>query len=257
MYLFIAAILTFFLRPIVWVGLFLLKGMFTKPKRNKTNQRYFYYAFATLFIFTNPIVFNFFEKIWEAPPVSMYQLTTYDVAVLLGGVQEFGTQEVDDRLLAPSTSGRVTTTVELFHLGKIKHIIITSGDAAILKQKYEPEAPFLKNAMIRMGIPDSCITVESASTTTRENAIFTKQILEKRGDKSVLLITSAQHIPRGYACFSKAGVNCAAFPTDTWAEEITTQPKTYFTPNAKYLFYWQALLKEWVGYVIYKIKGDI
>ncbi len=257
MYLIISAFISFLIRPIVWVGLILLKGIFTKPQRNKSNNRYLWFALLVLFLFSNPLIFRVFSKLWEAPPVSMYQLTTYDVAVVLGGMQEFGTQDVDDRLIAPSVPGRVTTTVELFHLGKIKNIIITSGDAAIMKQKFEPEAPYIKNVLLRMGVPDSCIIVEGLSKTTRENALFTKEIIEKNNYKSVLLITSAQHMPRSFACFAKVGVNCAAFPTDVWTEEITTQPRSYLTPNAKYLMYWQSLLREWVGYVVYKIKGDI
>ena len=257
MYLLTSAIVTFFLRPITWIFIILLVGIFKKQKRNQSNNRYFWYAGIVLFLFTNPLFFNLFSRFWEAKSVSMYSLSTYDVGVILGGMQEFGTQEVDDRFIAPSVAGRLTTTVELYHLGKLKNIIITSGDAAIMKQKFEPEAPFLKNVLIRMGVPDSVIIVEGESKTTRENAVFTQKIIEKQGFKSVLLLTSAQHMPRSYACFSKVGVNCAAFPTDPWTEEITTQPRTYISPNAKYLMYWQALLKEWVGYVVYKIKGDI
>ncbi len=257
MYLIISAFVSFLIRPIIWIFIFILRGIFVKPQRNRNNNRYFWCAGLLLFLFSNPLFFNFFSGLWETPPVSMYSLSTYDVGVILGGVQEFGTHEVDDRLITPSVSGRITTSVELYHLGKLKHIIITGGDAAVMKSKSEPEAPLVKNAMIRMGVPDTVIIVEDAATTTRENAVFSQKIIEKKGFKSVLLLTSAQHMPRSYACFSKVGVDCAAFPTDPWTEEITTQPRSFISPNAKYLIYWQSLLREWVGYVAYKIKGDI
>jgi uncharacterized SAM-binding protein YcdF (DUF218 family) len=257
MYLIVSAFVSFLLRPITWIFIILLRGIFAKPQRNRNNNRYFWYAGTVLFLFTNPLFFNFFSYRWETPPVSMYKLSTYDVGVILGGIQEFGTQEVDDRLIAPSVSGRVTTSVELYHLGKLKHIIIAGGDAATMKSKSELEAPFIKNALIRMGVPDSVIIIENASTTTRENAVFTQKIIAEKGFKSVLLLTSANHMPRSYACFSKVGVNCAAFPTDPWTEELTTQPRSFISPNAKFLTYWQHLLREWVGYVVYKIKGEV
>jgi uncharacterized SAM-binding protein YcdF (DUF218 family) len=254
MYFLISKILTFFLKPIVWIFLCLIRGLFSKDK--KVLKKYALYSLLILFFFTQPFIFSKFFSTWEYPPTSMYSLPQYDYAILLGGVQEFATKDVDDRLLAPDCSGRLTTTVELFHLGKIKKIIITGGDAALFKGFSEPEAPFLKKVMMRMGVPDSVILVENASRNTYENAIFTKNIVEKENkNTSFLLITSGFHMKRSLKTFQKAGFVCTPFSTDILTEELDAQPKSYFSPDAKFLDYWGKILKEWVGYLTYWAKG--
>lgn len=252
MYFLISKIISFFLKPVIWIFLCLLCSFFSKDK--KIVRKYSIFSLLILFVFTQPLIFRYLGATWEYPPTSMHNLPNYDYAIVLGGIQDFAISKVDDRLLSPNTSGRLTTTVELYHLGKIKKIIITGGDAAIFKGISEPEAPFMKNILIRMGVPDSVIIVENAAKNTFENAVFSKNIIEKE-KASILLITSGFHMRRSFKTFQKAGLNCTPFSTDIWTEEISAQPKSYFSPDAKYLEYWQKIFKEWVGYWTYWAKG--
>jgi uncharacterized SAM-binding protein YcdF (DUF218 family) len=58
---------------------------------------------------------------------------------------------------------------------------------------------------MEMGIPGKDIIEECGSKDTSENARYTKQIIEKRGFKSPILVTSAYHMKRAVFLFEKQG----------------------------------------------------
>jgi uncharacterized SAM-binding protein YcdF (DUF218 family) len=134
--------------------------------------------------------------------------------------------------------------------------LITSGDGAVFRKVAEPEADLVKTFLLRMGIPEEDILIENKSKNTRENAIFTKKMLDETyPNAKCLLITSASHLSRSMGCFAKAGLYCTPFATDHKAERITNEPRTWLTPDAEYMLFWQFMIKEWIGIVVYKMVG--
>ena len=71
--------------------------------------------------------------------------------------------------------------------------------------------PAITNFLVAEGIPPSSIIVEDASTSTRENAINTAQLIQNLPGKRVLL-TSDFHMFRALRTFRKAGVDAAPMP---------------------------------------------
>jgi uncharacterized SAM-binding protein YcdF (DUF218 family) len=57
--------------------------------------------------------------------------------------------------------------------------------------------PRLSAELVEWGVPRTAILVDARSRTTRENAVETERILTARGARSLLLVTSALHMPRG------------------------------------------------------------
>jgi uncharacterized SAM-binding protein YcdF (DUF218 family) len=100
---------------------------------------------------------------------------TADAIVLLGG----GSYE------------RPTRAAELFKEHAAPKIIITgAGDNEINR-----------HLLLKAGIPASAIRVESASKSTKENALFTIPLLREEHATNVILVTSWYHSRRVLKCF--------------------------------------------------------
>ena len=108
----------------------------------------------------------------------------------------------------------------------------------------------------KYGIPEKDIIIESESNNTRENAIFSKIILDKQLPAGkFLLITSAFHMRRAIGCFSKAGVQTDYYSTDRYSGMRSFEIDNLLIPNAASMMHWQMLIHEMIGFVVYKISG--
>jgi len=104
-------------------------------------------------------------------------------------------------------------------------------------------------------IPPAAIQIESGSINTRENATRSYQALAPRGIRRILLVTSAMHMPRAAGAFRKAGFEVTAVPADFrsgWGESTTLEK---LQPSANNLVNCDAALHEWLGIVIYRLRG--
>jgi uncharacterized SAM-binding protein YcdF (DUF218 family) len=69
----------------------------------------------------------------------------------------------------------------------------------------------MRNLLIAEGLPPQIIVSEDRSTSTRENALFTRQLLaDDPGSK--ILLTSDFHMFRAYRAFRKAGMQVTPSP---------------------------------------------
>lgn len=62
------------------------------------------------------------------------------------------------------------------------------------------------------GVPATAIVREGRSLSTRENAVYTAELLHKHTGETVVLLTSDFHMRRAVACFRKAGVKVLPRP---------------------------------------------
>jgi uncharacterized SAM-binding protein YcdF (DUF218 family) len=98
---------------------------------------------------------------------------------------------------------------------------------------------------------------------TYENAVNVRKILESRGIKKVLLVTSAMHTPRSLKIFQRQGVEVIPAPTDfivsrSDLEELIATPKSTILnlfPTADNLNDFTNALKEYIGYLVYALRG--
>lgn len=206
--------------------------------------------FALLF-FTNPLISNFFMKSWEKEPVLFKNLQKHQYGVLLTGVTSME-KYPSDRVHFNKGADRVIHTIELYKRGLIEKIIVTGGSGAIL-QSYQSESENLKTVLIQAGIPESDITLEKKARNTAENARYTKELIGT--DSKIILITSAFHMRRSIACFNKNGMNVTAFSTDYYSVYYSWTPEGWLIPSINSLSNWDILIKEWMGFVAYKMKG--
>jgi uncharacterized SAM-binding protein YcdF (DUF218 family) len=95
---------------------------------------------------------------------------------------------------------------ELFLEGWAPLLMFSGGLGAITKQFWsEPEAEQFAAIAVRMGVPRECILIESRSTNTGENVLFTKRLLAERHlDLHKFIVVQKPYMERrSYATFKK------------------------------------------------------
>lgn len=145
-----------------------------------------------LFVTFSPVV------PWFAARLA-YQWTDSDgdVLIVLGG----GTIEDGDTKVADVTSyWRSVYSANAWKSGHFQKVILTGNSTPEMR-------PFL----LAQGVPEDAIIVEARSLSTRENALFTKQLLNLYPGKRVLL-TSDFHMYRAARTFAKVGIEVIPRP---------------------------------------------
>ncbi|TPE44469.1 YdcF family protein [Pontibacter mangrovi] len=252
MFFILSKTLDFLLLPIVWVLLLLFLAVFLKSAIWR--RRCLLGALAMLLLLSNPFLANLAWRAWEARPVPVREVGTYDVAVLLTGVTEYH-PEATDRVHTKKGADRFLHTLQLYRLGKVNKILITGGKGFLMDEMV-PEAEQLKRIMLQAGVPEEDLIVETGAVNTRENALNTAKILQQHPEwQKVLLVTSAFHMRRAAGCFTKAGVTFDSYPTDFYSSAPIYTPDYMIIPNAVAFEGWQHLVHEIAGYVVYKVLG--
>lgn len=253
MFFILSKTLFFLLTPINWIVGLLLYSFF--GKHEKRTRRAFKLGLMILIILSNPFLSNTVFKWWEDEAVPVAKLEgVYDIAIVLGGFADVN-EYPRDRLHLGEAADRLTNALELYKIGKVRKILITSGSAMVVGEKVS-EGKITGDFLSRIGIPESDVIIEPNSRNTHENAIYTAKIIkEQHPNARCLLITSAFHFPRAGRAFKKAGVTFTPYPTDILSNNFKATPSQLILPSVGSLNTWQMLIKEWVGLAAYKVLG--
>lgn len=104
-------------------------------------------------------------------------------------------------VLAGEETERVEYGAKLFRDGWArKDKVIMAGGPLVWKYSW---ASLMQDHAVYLGIPKNAILLEDKSRTTEEDAIFTKEIMNKHGYKSCILVTSPYHSRRAFRIFAK------------------------------------------------------
>jgi uncharacterized SAM-binding protein YcdF (DUF218 family) len=251
MFFILSKILFFLITPIFWILALLIFSIFSKNQ--KTRKWALAIDIILLLLFTNYFIFNTVDKHWETPSgkASMVK-EKYEYGVILGGMTS--SNQITGITTYSECIDRLLQGIVLYRQGTIKKILITSGSGMVMGKEVK-EAIILKGLCVELGIPGKDIVIETNSRNTRENAVFTREILNNYNQK-ILLITSAFHMRRAAGCFKKAGFKFDTFSTDP-LEISVLGIDDYFIPKADPLTKWNVIIKEWIGFASYKVVGYI
>jgi uncharacterized SAM-binding protein YcdF (DUF218 family) len=217
-------------------------------------------ALLLLVAVSSPFVANQLIGTLEAwyPPPSIGPADRYDAIVVLGGgIEDQGTLRPTVELTSYSRN-RTTCGVDLYLKGYAPRLVLTGGDASVFGSRPK-DAPEMKRWAHRLGVPKDAILTEEEARTTYENATGTRRLL---GPASILLVSSASHLPRATALFAKQGFRvtpapCAYVsqnkPGDSWNGLNLFD----FLPNDRALQSSQDAIAEVVGFAVYWMTGKI
>jgi len=144
---------------------------------------------AYLLLFYTPLVWFLARPLKISQPAK----TADCIVVLGGGVGESGRA-------GQGYEERVQHAVDLYERGFARNIIFSSGYSYAFK-----ETMVMKALAVSLGIPERVIILENQAANTYQNVLFTKDILNKNGWDSMLLISSPYHMRRVWFVFKKIG----------------------------------------------------
>ncbi len=250
-------LLDFIINPFYWViGCFIL-GLAGKHFSKKWGKWLLVKGVVLLVLFTNPMLVNEVMRKWEIQPYPEDQIPAdCKIGVLMGGSMRHY-DENSGRPVYSHSADRLLQTLSLYNSGKVNTIVLTGGSGQVFMPHHR-ESAYIKEVLKKSGVPDSLVIIENNSRNTFENASYTTTVLKQKGIKGkVLLITSAFHMRRSLACFTKAGLHPVPFPVDPRSVPFTWQPSRTFMPDAYAFVLWNQLIHEWIGMIVYKTAGYI
>lgn len=92
--------------------------------------------------------------------------------------------------------------------------------------------------------------LEQKAKTTKENALFSRNILEKQGIQRIILVTNQWHMQRARMLFEQQGFEVLPASVGAGATpETYGMNLMYFVPQAGAMHSNMLALKEWIGYL--------
>ena len=251
MFSFLAFLVT---TPVTFILLPLLIGLIIKNRKWKRGL----YATAILLalIFTNTLLLKKAEEQWyKEYDRPLPEGKTYKYGIVLGGYSFWDWER--NRPEFSEIADRLTEGIRLYKCGKIEKLVLAS-DGSIFQSKdgrgLQGNPQGMMKYLNELGIPKEDIIMETLANNTRENVTFTQKLLGKEMDTaSVVIITSAVHMKRSVNAFQAEGIYPDYYITDTWVD--VKGQSISFMPSVGTLSQWPELLHEWIGYIMYKLKG--
>jgi uncharacterized SAM-binding protein YcdF (DUF218 family) len=154
-------------------------------------------ALAYLLVFQTPLVW------WLAEPlrVSAAPTAADAIVVFAGGVGESGRA-------GGGFQERVTRAIELYRAGHAPRMVFSSGFIFTMR-----EAEVMKAVAVANGVPAEAILLEESASNTHDNVAFTKRILDERGWRRVLLVSSPYHMRRALLTWRRLAPEVTVIPT--------------------------------------------
>ena len=198
---------------------------------------------------------------WQYSPPAV--LLHADAIVLLGGGEEpltppqplAGVNEAGDRIIYAAW---------LYQQGAAPHVLASGGIVGVDGPAVQSGAESMAQLLSIMGVPPAAVWQESRSRNTYENAVESKKLLDAEGIRRIILVTSALHMPRARAIFSRQGFDVIPAPTDytvtaaAWDYYLTPDPAIQvfnLLPTTEALDNTIGALKEYMGLVVYRLRG--
>lgn len=143
--------------------------------------------------------------------IDQQQLQEHGVALVLG---------TSHRMISgvpnPFFENRIATAADLYKNGKVVHFIL-SGDN---RTRYYNEPMEMKKALMKLGVPDSVITLDHAGLRTLDSIVRCKEIF---GQSNIIIITQPFHSYRALFISDYYHIDAVALVAKEPSQQIAAQ----------------------------------
>jgi uncharacterized SAM-binding protein YcdF (DUF218 family) len=211
------------------------------------------FALITLWVLSLPVTSDTLWRALEQHAVrpSVEGVAPVQAIVVLSGMAR--TVKADKGLVNEwaEASDRFWAGLELYQAGKAPRLLFTGGKMPWDKTT-QTEGDWLFEQALKQGVPRSAMAVTSDVQNTADEARATAALLPKGA--SIVLVTSAFHMPRSRMLFEKQGLEVTAFPVDFQVAERESTLMD-FLPAAYALEDSSSAVREWLGRFYYWVRS--
>jgi uncharacterized SAM-binding protein YcdF (DUF218 family) len=245
----------FLTQPLAWVALLLLVGLLLAPRRPRWAMRAHTMALVFLLLLGwEPLPDAALRHLEAQYPVARpdQDWSAYAGVIVLGGALEPAyVWTVPGQSALNDAAERMTEVAPLVRQQPQLKVLFTGGEGELFATGLS-EAERARLFFQGQGLPSAKLLLESASRTTYDNAVMSKQLPGVDATKPWLLLTSAYHMPRSMAAFQKAGWTVTAYPVDFRSGLKTPWTRYSMDQGVKK---WRLALHEMLGLLAYRLAG--
>lgn len=160
-------------------------------------------ALAWSVLWSNPIASDWLRSLLERqnPVVLASALPRADAIVVLGGGGGYRWKNRPEVDAYDLRSSRIAAGARAWLEGRAPVVILSGGG-----EGEDTEARKMAAAIEALGVPRAALILEEQSQSTSDNARFTARLAMRADVGSILLVTSALHMPRASLQFREAGL---------------------------------------------------
>lgn len=244
-----------FLSIAVAFGLILLLGQRT----SRWGRRWLWWLLAAYLVFSIPLTARWLAAplAWGFNPLDSLVVAREirAVVVLDGGTGRFRNREELIEIPLDTSALRALETCRVYRLME-DPLVIVSGGVDHADPKWAPEASALREVLIKCGVPEARIILDSDSLNTSAHAMNLVRMLKKRKIDQFVLVTSPGHMRRAIWAFQTQGVDPVPSPSKSSMDDERRGWRACW-PSTQALEFTQETMHEYVGLVYYFIKGYI
>lgn len=137
------------------------------------------------------------------------------VVVLDGGSFRFGTPTNGITVVNRASALRTLEAVRIYRMLDHPWMIVTAGGHD-QGEWATPEGGAVREELIKAGVPEHLIVLDTKSRNTREHAVNIAQLLRQHGVRQFVLVTSPMHIRRAVLVFQSQGLQPIPSAPSVW-----------------------------------------
>ena len=214
-------------------------------------------SFSVLIITSNPMAARWLVQSLEKqyPQRAFSEINTHDAILVLGGGLRLPiTPALNTQIGAGSD--RYWHAARLYRAGKANTIIVSGGNV-FAQPGYQGEAYYAARLLQSWGVPKAAIIAESSSRNTAQNISASTEFLKTNAIASVLLVTSAYHMPRALSAFNQLPIRVTPASADILIRDIFSPPIMDWIPSASALGLTTLAVHEYYGVWFADLKALI
>jgi uncharacterized SAM-binding protein YcdF (DUF218 family) len=183
----------------------------------------------------------------DYPPVDVKTLPVADAIVVLGGSM-YATQGADGvvHLYAHHAGDRFETALAAFRAGRAPIMAFGGGSTGI--PGIPTEGEWNRSRAVERGVPEAAAFAAGRALYTSDESQLVATLLRERGAKTVIVCTSAMHLPRAAEHYRRLGFTVTPLPADFSTRGVAEGWSwALLVPRGLALSQVDAVSKEWMG----------